>query len=442
MAFKIIDANNVSDVPSQVTVPGKKTRILMMTDSPILSTGMGVVLREISLGLHATGAYEVIVAGWGHNGYPTNFPFPILPASSRDFGKNGNPEAGIPGLAQMIDMVKPDVLWALGDSWMLNYIKDLPNRKSFKYIQYMPVDGSPIPDYWIDWFSHADQLVLYSKYGVEELKKTSPNFNPPPEMIYHGNHPERYFPLPKEVRSDIRKKIAYWSVENKQLVTRTGFSDDVFIVGTVARNQPRKNFDKIIKTFALFSKDKPNARLWLHSAVQDAAYNLSQLADMYKIGDKVCFTPNYNLTRGLSEQDMNFLMNIFDVHFLPCQGEGFGLPIIETMAAGVPQVVPDYTAHVEWCKDASELIPIDWNDDMITGMPHPVERAIPKVSESLKCLEKLYANKEHREKLAKNARSIAEKMTWTVTIPQWHKVIQDVVNRKEKSSGAENIIKI
>ena len=121
-------------------------------------------------------------------------------------------------------------------------------------------------------------------------------------------------------------------------------------------------------------------------------------------------------------------MNIFDVHLLPTQGEGFGIPILETMSCGVPQIVTDYTAHVEWCKDSSILIPVTPLDDFITGIPHPVERAIPKVTEIIKALESMYKNKGLRETLSKNARAVAEKMTWEATIPQWDKVIQEVIS--------------
>jgi len=442
MAFKIIEDGNQSPSvsPSQ---QGRKIRILMMSDSPLLHTGMGVVLREIALGLHNTGRYEVVVMGWGHNGYPHNMPFQILPASARDFGRGGHKEAGVPGFEQTVNMVKPDVVWALGDSWMLNWIKDLANRKNFKYIQYMPVDGDPIPSEWIPWIDHCDKLVLYSQYGVDEVKKAAPHINP--AFIYHGVHPERYFPLPQETKNEIRTKITYWSVTgDNQVSQNVGLNKDDFVVGIVARNQPRKNFDKVIKAFAVFAKDKPNVKLWLHSAVQDAAYNLPKLAYIYGIGDKVCFTPNYNLTKGLSEKDFNLLMNVFDVHFLPTQGEGFGIPILETMSCGVPQIVTDYTAHVEWSKDSGLMIPVVPGDDFITGIPHPVERAIPKVSECVKLLEKMYSDKELREKLGKNARAVAEKMTWDVTIPQWEAVIKEVLSGQttQASLGTGQMVKI
>ena len=413
-----------------------KPKILMLTDNPLIHTGMGVVLRELSLRLHATGKYDIIIGGWGYNGYPHQFPMPIIPLSAADFGRGGHGQAGIMGLDGVVDMVKPDIVWALGDAWMLNYIKEMRNRSSFKLVQYTPIDGEVagggIPTTWVPWLADADQLVMYSQYGVKQMKKTSPQINT--EMIYHGVKPNVYKPLGQDTKSQLKKQIIYWRVRGNELVQEQGLPDDAFVVGTVARNQPRKNFDKILKTFELFSKDKPNARLWLHSALNDAAYALADLAKSFGIEDKVLFTPRYNLVNGLSENDMNLLFNLFDVHFLPTQGEGFGIPILETMSAGVPQVVTNYTAHVEWCKPASELIPVSYPDDFITGIPHPVERAIPKPTEALKCLNRIYHDKKYHASLSQNARKIAESMTWEKTIPQWEVVFNNVLNGRTNVS--------
>ena len=411
-----------------------KTKILMMTDNPLIHTGMAVVMRELSLRLSATGKYDVVIGGWGYNGYPHQFPMPIIPLSASDFGRGGHPQSGIMGLEGVIDMVKPNIVWALGDAWMVNYIKDFKNRKSFKFVQYTPIDGDPIPQTWVPWLSDPDQLVLYSEYGVRELKKAAPQINP--EMIYHGVKPDIYKPIGNDLKSQLRKGIVYWRVKGNELVQQQGLPEDAFVIGTVARNQPRKNFDKILKTFAIFSKNKPNARLWLHSALQDAAYSLPDLAKIFGIEDKVCFTPKYNLVNGLSENDMNLLFNLFDVHFLPTQGEGFGIPILETMAAGVPQVVSNYSSHMEWCAPASELIPLSYPDDFITGIPHPVERAIPKPTESAKCLDRIYYDKLYKNKLSKNAREIAERMTWDVTIPQWCRVFDNVLGNRTNVSDS------
>ena len=92
-------------------------KILMMSDFPELATGQAVVIREISKGLFNTKKYDINVAGWGYNGMPHNLPYQVYPCSAKGFGKDGIPEANIPGLEQLIDLVKPDILWTVGDIW-------------------------------------------------------------------------------------------------------------------------------------------------------------------------------------------------------------------------------------------------------------------------------------------------------------------------------------
>jgi len=415
----------------------KKPTILMMSDSPLIHTGQAVVLRETSLRLHATGKYNIVLAGWGYNGYPHNLPFTLLPASPQDFGREGFPQAGIPGLEQMIDSVKPDILWTNADIWMVDYISRLKNRNSFKWIAHTPIDGDPIPDEWLPWFRNVDQLVMETKYGQDEVNKKDPNINP--DYVYMGVNAHDYFPMLAPVKANIKKTIPWGAITDKGLEIRNGVPDDTFIVGSFARNQPRKNWDKVLKAFKIFAKDKPNVRLWPHAAPVDQGYNLVQLAKLLGIADKMMFTPNYNILNGLGPRDLNAVMNMWDVHIMATQGEGFGIPILETMSCGVPQIVPDFSSHVEFAKEGGLLIPIDREDDTITGMPHPVERAIPRPTLMAGLLDKIYSDSELRSDLSKKARIKAASMTWGATVDPWQNIIDKVLARGSKAEKLDFI---
>jgi glycosyltransferase involved in cell wall biosynthesis len=327
---------------------------------------------------------------------------------------------------QIVDHFKPDIVWTVADIWMVDYIGRIKNRASFKWIAYTPVDGAPVMDYWIPWFKSTDQMVMETQYGVDEVAKVAPEVDT--KFIYHGCKPDIYHPFSPEQKKQIKTQIKYAQIHDmNSMALKQGLPEDSFIVGTFARNQPRKNFDKTLKAFKRFSRDKKNTYLWLHASAVDQGYNLPLLAKTMGIQDKLIFTPNYNIVNGLSEHDLNIVMNMFDVHMLPTQGEGFGIPILETMAAGVPQIVSDYTSQVEFAKFGGELIPLAEDDDFITGMPHPVERAIPKPSEMEKLLNKLYNDPQYRLELGRKARAKAETMSWAVTIPQWDNTIQNVL---------------
>jgi glycosyltransferase involved in cell wall biosynthesis len=405
--------------------PAKPT-ILMMTDCPLLHTGQAVVCREIATGLSKLNKYNVVVAAWGYNGYPHDLPFLMLPASAKDFGKTGHPEAGVHGIEGIIDQVRPQFLWTIGDIWMVDYICNLKNRNNFKWVAYTPIDGEPIPRYWDPWFKNPNRLVMETQYGYDMVKKFDPSIDH--RWIYHGCNPKKYYPLPEEARLAVKKQIKHLRITGESNLSHAqGLDEKDFVVGTLARNQPRKNYDRNLKGFSIFAKDKPNAKLWIHASPIDQGYNLVQLAHHFGIQDKVIFSDRNTINNGLSEDEMNLVMNMWDVHFLPTQGEGFGIPILETMASGVPQVVSDYTSHVEFASKGGLMIPLDPIDDFIMGLPHPVDRAVPKPSVCAATLQAMYADNDLRARLAVSARETAEKMSWAVTIPKWDAVFQELL---------------
>lgn len=405
--------------------PAKPT-ILMMTDSPLRHTGQAVVMREVALGLAKLNKYNIVVAGWGYDGEPHPYPFTMVKASPRDFGKTPTVEGGTDNLEGIINQVKPDFLWTIGDSWMFDYVCDMKNRASFQWIAYSPIDGEPIPKHWTPWLRNPQRLVMETEYGFNMVRKFDPSIDH--RWIYHGCHTGKYYPLPAEARLALKKEIRYLKITGENNLTHaTGLDEGDFVVGTLARNQLRKNFDRNIKAFSIFAKDKPNAKLWIHAAPIDLGYNLVQLAYFFGVQDKVIFSIRATTRNGLSEEDMNRVINMWDVHFLPTQGEGFGIPILETMSAGVPQAVTDYTSHVEFARKGGLMIPVDPDDDFVMGLPQPILRAFPKPSLCAKALQTLYSDVALRKQLSLSARETALKMTWEATIPQWDKVIQELV---------------
>ena len=56
------------------------------------------------------------------------------------------------------------------------------------------------------------------------------------------------------------------------------------------------------------------------------------------------------------DEDMNMLYNCGDAHVSCAEGEGFGLCSFESMAVGVPQIVPDINGYNEYCQPAHSLM--------------------------------------------------------------------------------------
>ncbi len=119
----------------------------------------------------------------------------------------------------------------------------------------------------------------------------------------------------------------------------------VLYVGTL---QPRKNLTRLIEAFAHVA---PPYRLvlagrkgWLYDAILRRAHELG-------IGERVLF-PGY-----VPDEDLPALMSGAALFAFPSLYEGFGLPILEAMACGVPVVCSNTSSLPEVAGEAALLVP-------------------------------------------------------------------------------------
>jgi glycosyltransferase involved in cell wall biosynthesis len=104
----------------------------------------------------------------------------------------------------------------------------------------------------------------------------------------------------------------------------------------VARLDPIKDHETLLRAFAKLSSRYPDARLWLIGDGSLTGYLLDLSQDL-KLGDRVNFWGN--------RSDVPALLARMDVFaFSTTQAEGFGIALAEAMAAGVPVVASDVPA--------------------------------------------------------------------------------------------------
>jgi glycosyltransferase involved in cell wall biosynthesis len=123
---------------------------------------------------------------------------------------------------------------------------------------------------------------------------------------------------------------------------------------------PRKNTSGVLAGFAHASKRVPAARLalvGLSGAKKRAEYEA--LANRLGIADKVRFE-GY-----VSDADLQRLYGEAAALFYPSLYEGFGMPVVEAMASGVPVVASNLTSIPEVVGDAGVLV--DPRDEAAAG---------------------------------------------------------------------------
>lgn len=306
-------------------------KILFCGDSPTVSTGFGTVANNL-LSRWAKMGHEIVVLGVNHYGDPYDpkkFPFPIYPVDK------GSIEMmyGYHKLWPMVEVVKPDILFFLNDPWIVNeYLsrkpKDSPNPKM---VVYYPTDAGPIRKEWMDLLNRMDAQICYSHYAESVVLESNGGKRPKNLFqIYHGVDTKAYFP-----------------VNQKMARSAVGIPHDKFIVGMIARNQYRKRFDLFLKGFAKFAKDKPEAMAYLHTSKHDVGFEIDDMVGQLGLKDRVYVTDGVRPDRGVSDQELNLIYNTFDVNCLISLGDGFGLPVAESMATGCPQLVSDHSCLKE-----------------------------------------------------------------------------------------------
>lgn len=132
----------------------------------------------------------------------------------------------------------------------------------------------------------------------------------------------------------------------KAALNRYGLREPYAIyVGTL---QPRKNLARLIEAFARvpepFSLVLAGKKGWLYSEILRRAEGLG-------IGHRVVFT-GY-----VPDEDLPALLSGASLFAFPSLYEGFGLPVLEAMACGVPVVCSNTSSLPEVVGDAALLVP-------------------------------------------------------------------------------------
>lgn len=134
-----------------------------------------------------------------------------------------------------------------------------------------------------------------------------------------------------------------------------------FVVGVNAMNKDsvRKGFFEAYAGFAKFRANKENAAscMIIHSENTSQNFRHEHVLDYLGLtagtlgkdtGKAVYFTPDYEIKVGLVEdQFMAGWYNLADVYLCASWAEGFGIPVVEAQACGVPVIGTDASATTE-----------------------------------------------------------------------------------------------
>jgi glycosyltransferase involved in cell wall biosynthesis len=319
----------------------RAVRILWYSNSPHAPSGYGNQTNLFVPRLKNRLDHEVAIAAfWGLEGCKVESDgITIYPKS---IGSPYGPESmAVPALD-----FKADLIISLMDVWALG----AGVNGGIPIAPWYPVDHGPLPPPIRDRLQPGPQnpfgasgpamAIAMSRFGECMTREAGIDCR----YVPHGVDTAAFAPMDKrEARSAI------------------GLPDDGrFVFGIVAANQgapSRKALKEQMEAFARVHARHPDTLLYLHTRVNAAGYggmggeNLVEMAEQLGINNdnSLACTNQAAYQFGLQSEEMRALYNSFDILTNVSLGEGFGIPILEAQACGVPVVVGDWTAMSELC---------------------------------------------------------------------------------------------
>jgi glycosyltransferase involved in cell wall biosynthesis len=249
-----------------------------------------------------------------------------IPVTYLDLGRYGDPRPAM-RLRKLIAATSPDVLHAhmppaelytrvalLGSDSRTPLVVTKHNDEPFHT---MP--GGMALGRWV--IKRASRVIGISeavtRYTTERLAVDPARLR----TIHYGIDPTPYRSVPREEALALRRSL--------------GVADDELLIGTVCRLVPQKDIPLLLEAF---SKLKAKARLMIvgHGVL---AEELKAHAERLGVAGRVIWTG--------FRADIPQLMSAFDVFALSSRYEGFGLVLLEAMAASRPVVATRVSAIPE-----------------------------------------------------------------------------------------------
>lgn len=212
------------------------------------------------------------------------------------------------------------------------------------------------------WYS----FLNFQKKNIKKVKKIISPSKSSKKDICH------YFQYPAEQISVIWNGI---DLADCKLHQRTSFNSE--FVTIISSDVPMKNLRNILKALYLLKNDGLSAKLTI---IGDLREDNKKLINDLDLNDLVSFR------RKLPRNELIKILNASDIGIAASSYEGFGFPLVEMIATGLPVIVSDKASLSELAGDAG----LKFNSDDVSDLKDK--------------MKELVKNDALRDKLANNSK--------------------------------------
>jgi glycosyltransferase involved in cell wall biosynthesis len=323
----------------------KKIPILFLSDAVSSTTGLGRITRDLAFHLsqHCQDVYDVAAVGYGGVGNQelpfmeyhvhdiSNWLVPELPQVWEDWAQ------GREGILMVVwDMSR---LYWLGtpQKCPIPHLRRFAERKDVKKWAYHAIDAEgplgKLPSSIAETMKGFDRVLDYSEFSSRITGNK--------HWLPHGIDTQTFFPRD---RRESRKCMIDGGFQ--------GLNQDSLLLGVVATNQARKNWQLAFAVAHILMNRGHDVRLWCHTDVLERHWSLPNLIVDYGLLGRVAVT-----TQRYTDEQMSMMYAACNVT-MGIGPEGAGYPIMESLACGVPCVTGKYAAQADYAPERMLVPPI------------------------------------------------------------------------------------
>tara|TARA_Y100000296_G_scaffold46988_1_gene53855 strand:- start:77 stop:1714 length:1638 start_codon:yes stop_codon:yes gene_type:complete len=426
----------------------RRKKILFCSEASWLATGYSVYTKEVLSRLNQIIDIEVAELACyadrnDHNIQKTPWKvFPNKPlrddSTYSHYMASPSCQFGEQAFNSVLLDFQPDIVIDIRDWWMVEFEQRSPFRDFFTWAIMPTVDAKPQAVQWINTYASADAVFSYSEFGRDTL------LNQCDAMKFVDTAP----PCASQNFVPVNDKQEHKS--------KMGIQPSAFIIGTVMRNQKRKLYPDLLRSFRDFidNVQDPNIFLYCHTYYPDVGWDLPALMQDADLGNRILFTYRcqnckkinidffkdsvqycsscqkfmnqiVGINNPVSEIELAQIYNLFDLYVQYANSEGFGMPQLEAAQCAVP-IISTYYSAMESVIDnigGIGIPPLSYYIECETGC----ERAIPDNKKFVDVLVELYGQKTQLPSLGQQLRAnTLKKYNWDDTANVWAKYISTV----------------
>lgn len=300
------------------------------------------------------------------------------------------------------------------DAWAMGHLAkiDIP------VVHWIPVDT------WLDpigiepmaeVLNSAAEIWTYTHFGVEEFHKVGIDYV---KYLPPGLRTDTFRPLPADIKPKAKKLF--------------GIPEDAFVFGFNGANRSeRKDIPALLEVFSWFlKKTKANAYLLLWTNTDKEAgtsYDIDNLSRQFGVKERLRVPIEDNRLNPLPDDKMNLLYNAMDVYVTASRGEGFGMPVVEAMAAGIPIIAHNCSSHTELLGDGEWgwLVKSSTTEVPLWTQMHLRYPLVDKIDLLQKMMES-YEDEKKRKEFGEKGHQFAQQFDWENVVNTMQQYIDDL----------------